>query len=472
MTNYDEPIYILITQCLQNNFFLSTENRLKVPRELALRMLLSSESIQETADTDKLVKHQGNRLQIASEALEAGPLYQFFSATINDDRKNHLHVIHIKDWHTPSRGYDFERERYGSHCEAGTWEAAPIDGFDQFLQPWTLSPGNEQAALSVNGFTQGNTTYYNVLSNSLFDFQPIDGEKSQLSKILDQLILDEGQPMHPVYIVVIGVLTDIKVKLLLTGLRSHYDLNNLVLSDVLTTSITLERHLSGLDFADKVLSVEIIHSLNALVSVLYPRHPDDIPKEIFGDMPNFRNYRSYYLDKQNVLSFQDEKLLQYVELTGKRGADVYQTIFRTNRWLTYFGVGFLLLALILAAARIVDPEKYDTDALVLITGGLSIVQLITVYFSRPLERIQENLNNLVRLRNYLETYSTITALMRHHLTIPERLQTDDFDDLKRQLDLVQDMAGKMSANFTDIQLGDKKSDGDDEDAPSLPPIGG
>jgi hypothetical protein len=254
---------------------------------------------------------------------------------------------------------------------------------------------------------------------------------------------------------VIGVLTDIKVKLLLTSLRSHYNIDNLVLSDALTTSVTLERHLSGLDFADKVLAVEIVHSLNALVSVLYPRHPDDIPKAVIEHLPDFRTYRSYYLDKQNVLAFQDNQLSRYVELTGKRGNDVYRHIFRTNRVLTLFGMAFLALTLIMAAFRFFDPTRYSSDTIIAITGGLSLLQLIAVFFTRPLAEIQKNLNNLVRLRNYLETYSTVTALLRHHLTTPERLQQDDLDGLKNQMVIIQDMAQKMSMNFADIDLGDK-----------------
>jgi hypothetical protein len=463
----NEPVYILITECLQNNFFVSTQNRLRIPEEVALRMLFSGSSDEAKAhlkkDDDKQ-RAEHNKLVITNKAkLKAGPLYEFFNSTVGSKGRAHqLHVLHVKDWHVPSENYDFERDRYGSHCEAGTWEAKPIDGFEEFLEPWA-TPADEAQAQSVTGFTQGNNTFYDIRSNSLFDFRGDDGRPSTMRKVMDRLILDQAGNVKPnAYVVVIGVLTDIKIKLLLTTLRATYALDNLVVSDVLTASSTLERHLSGLDFADKVLSIEIVHNLNALASVLYPAHPDDIPADTMEFHHNFRDYKSYYLDKQNILSYQDEKLLQYIELTRQRGADVYNHIFFTNRWLTRFGFGFLLITLLLGILRFIDPVRFPTEML-LVTGGLSTAQLIAVLINRPMGQIQQNLNNLVRLRNYLETYSTVTALLRHHLTIPERLQNNDIEDLKQQLALVQDMAQKMSANFVDIQLGEKE-DKPDADA--------
>lgn len=36
--------------------------------------------------------------------------------------------------------------------------------------------------------------------------------------------------------------------------------------------------------------------------------------------------------------------------------------------------------------------------------------------------MRNNVNALVRLRNYLETYSSVTGLLRYHLTKAERLR--------------------------------------------------
>lgn len=445
-----DSVYILMTQCLQNNFFLAHENRLCLPDEIAMRMLVSGEV---KSDVNAMYSLNVNHRVVKPDYLQGGPLYRFLQAAIDDpNRLNPLHVIHIKDWHESSASYDGERRAYGAHCEAGTWEAEPIDGLDCYLQPWRGLPGARAKAQSVYGYRDERTTFYEVLSDTLFDFLPdAPGEPSLLSQILDRLIYADGLRPRRVYIVVIGVYTDLKIKTLLTGLRSRYRLDNLILSNVLTASSTLERHLNGLDYADKVLNVEIIHGLNDLVSVLNPFHADSIPQAVIGQHLNFRQYRSYYLDKQNVLAYQDQKLVQYMELTSRRGAEVYEQIFRTNKYLTRFGFIFLVVTIILGALRFLDPTRFSLDVVVL-TGGLSMTQLLAGFFYNPLSRLQENLNNLVRLRNYLETYSTVTALLRHHMTMPQHLQNDDLDHLKRQMDIIQEVAAQMAGNFKDISL--------------------
>ena len=45
---------------------------------------------------------------------------------------------------------------------------------------------------------------------------------------------------------------------------------NLAVSDTFTASPTLERHLAGLDYAAKVLDVEVVHGINDLVGFLGP----------------------------------------------------------------------------------------------------------------------------------------------------------------------------------------------------------
>src|SRR5438034_622980 len=73
-----------------------------------------------------------------------------------------------------------------------------------------------------------------------------------------------GDIRSHIYIAVIGVYTDLKVLTLLAGLRTRYNVPNLAVSDTLTASPTLERHLAGLDFAAKLLGVEVIHGVNDL----------------------------------------------------------------------------------------------------------------------------------------------------------------------------------------------------------------
>lgn len=445
-----DNMYILITQCMQNNFFLAHENRLCLPEDIAMRILVNNALPIETKEMYTL---DVNRRKIKPDLVKNGPLGQFLQTAIDSpDRQNDLHVIHIKDWHVSSPNYDFERRSYGAHCEAGSWEAESIEGLDKYLQPWKGLPGARAKAHTPEGYRDEKTVYYEIMSDSLFDFRPpAPGQPALLSQILDRLVFGDGLQKRNVYIAVIGVLTDIKIKTLLTGLRTLYEVDNLILSDVLTASSTLERHLSGLDYADKVLNVEVVHPLNDLVSILNPYHGDTIPENLISKHVNFRDYRLYYLDKQNVLAYQDQKLIEYIELTSQRGSQVYQQVFQTNRNLTRVGFVFLAITALLAIVSVLFPERVKPDA-ALVTGGLSMVQLLAGFFYNPLSRLQENLNNLVRLRNYLETYSTLTALLRHHLTQPEHLQNKDLEHLKQQMEVVQQVAAQMSANFSDIQL--------------------
>ena len=247
------------------------------------------------------------------------------------------------------------------------------------------------------------------------------------------------------------------------GLRTRYTVDNLIVSDILTASPSLERHLEGLDFAAKVLNVEIIHSLNEIASVLNPEQDESaIPLSLTKNTLNFRDYRTYFLDKQNILAFQDQRLLEYLTLTNNRSLQVYTVIYRANLFLIILGSLFLGLTLIIAVAHVLDP-KIPIDVM-LLTGGLGIVQVLASFFTAPFDKMRQNLTALVRLRNYLETYSNLSALLRHHLTLAERLQPNLHDDathlratreldlLERQINLVESASTKMTLNFPDLMV--------------------
>ncbi len=466
----EEDVYIVITQCLQNGFFLADENRLCLPAETVKQMLIGEQ------DAEMLMGLK-NRRRFGSR-IKTGPLYRFLDSAITPYRdgtvKNHtLHVIHIKDWHLPSAEYDLERNLYGAHCEAFSWDSEPIEGFNEFLQPWIKDKESTDKAKGKEGYRDGNATFYEVLSDSVFDFRPDatidldpsfgnDSRKTHLQYLLDDLIGYQHKGKR-IYVVMLGVYTDIKIKMLLSGLRTRYAVDNLIVSDILTAAPSLERHLEGLDFASKVLNVEIIHSLNELASVLNPERDESaIPIALTKNTLNFRDYRTYFLDKQNILGFQDQRLLEYLSLTNKRSLQVYTTIYRANLFLIGVGMSFLILTVILIIARLVNPT-IPVDIL-WVTGGLGTVQVLASFFTAPFDRMRQNLTALVRLRNYLETYSNLSALLRHHLTLADRLQPNLHDDatylrasrelelLERQINLVENASTKMTLNFPDLMV--------------------
>jgi hypothetical protein len=473
-TTEEETRYILITECLQNDLFLNPECRIFL-QDGTVRKLLVAKKNHDAYETEATPR------RVPAQLLEHGPLGVFLKATIGERfagrQPGTLHVINIRDWHFPDDSYDAERRVFGRHCQAGTWGAGYIDGLEKYLDPEPPRPDGK-AQFSE----RGNARIYHIHADSIFDFRPRWDERtpgqpkfhpSELERLLDVLItgsrseVDElaavlkggAGPTSPVtverrqsqalnqlalqaagkntaascaklYVAVIGVYTDIKVQLILSGLRSRYELPNLAVSDTLTGSKSLERHLHGLDFADKLLNVEVIHGIGDLASFLGSEAPlEDESDTVSAE--NYSNYRTFFGDKQNVLAYESEKLEEYAELTSKRAIGVYDTIRRANTFLLLWGSAFLTLALAGTVLHLIAPNRWSWQ-LTAATGGLGLVQLVASFFSKPMQDLQSNLSNLASLRMILESHSLKTAFTRFHLTTPEVLrELKDSGDVDR-----------------------------------------
>jgi hypothetical protein len=477
-----ETRYILITQCLQNDFFLNRDCRLFLPDEVARTMLLGKQRF----DFDQ---RDGSRRRLPRDVLETGPFGLFLEATIGRrrtgaDGHGFLHVINIRDWHEPGNAYDTERRSYGPHCERGTWGASYLDGLAKYLDP-----GDSDVHEEARYFEEGSVRIHHVHADSLFDFKPraahIGAEerkfqKSALEVVLDvivqgsdedlermrKLLLADGRPVavyelaHEidedeairstagVYVAVIGVYTDLKVKTLLTGLASRYNLPNLAVSDTFTASATLERHLAGLDFAAKVLSIEVIHGINNLARFLGGKGDVENEDEIVA-VDRFSRYESFFQDRQNVLAYQNEKLQDYLLLTERRAVDIYETIKRSNRFLIWWGGAFLTATLVLSILSAAFPDEVDWK-LPAITAGVSLAQFLGAFFTTPMEDLQRNLANLAIFRMILESHSLKTAFARFHLTTPQtlrELQSEreatgagrQVEALRKQLEVIEEL---------------------------------
>ena len=447
----EESRYVLITECLQNDFLLNPECRLALPEAVVRGVLLGRGRFD-------LKTGEGVR-RLPAKAVAAGPLGVFLEQTIGRRRRGEdghgvLHVINIRDWHVPDDNYDFERRKYGAHCEAGTWGAGYVDGLEGWLDPAEALPSTE-----ARYFEEGSVRIHHVHADSIFDFRPrrthIGAEErkfnaSALEVLLDVIVqgsdadLERARGMlgtHPtarslwplakeidddetvrstarLYVGVIGFYTDIKVKMLLTGLRTRYELPNLAVSDTFTASTSLERHLSGLDFASKLLSAEVVHGINALVRFL--GGTGDVQNE--SDMvvaDSFSRYQTFFQDRQNVLAHESEKLLEYELLTQRRSLEVYDAIKRANTFLIAWGMVFLSLTLVLSVLSAFGVVRWQLAA---VTGGLSLAQFVGAFFSQPTSDLQRNLTNLAVFKMILESHSLKTAVARFHLTTPQALR--------------------------------------------------
>jgi hypothetical protein len=458
-TTEKETRYILITECLQNDFFLNPECRLFL-QDGSVRQMLVAKGDHDSYDADLAPR------KITAELLERGPLGLFLNATIGarfaGGADGLLHVINIRDWHTPDDSYDAERRAFGRHCLAGSWGARYIDGLEEYLDPQAAREDGKASFCE-----QGLARIYHIHADSVFDFRPRWDERpkgmpqpkfhpSELERLLDVLLTGSAADIEQlaavlkagdgerrqsqvlnrlaleaagrnaaadstqIYVAVIGVYTDIKVQLILSGLRSRYELPNLAVSDTLTGSRSLERHLHGLDFADKLLNVEVIHGIGDLASFLGSQPPLQDESETVG-AENYSQYRSFFVDKQNVLAYESEKLQEYAHLTGKRAIAVYDTIRRANTFLLVWGSAFLSLTLAGTILHLVSPHRWSWE-MSAATGGIGLLQLVAAFFSKPMRDLQSNLNNLASLRMILENHSLKTAFTRFHLTTPEVLR--------------------------------------------------
>lgn len=446
--NGEEPRYVLLTQCLQNDFFLNRDCRLSLPDHVVRQMLLAGRDCEHDFGS-------GSRRRIPNHILHRGPLGLFLDAAIGRrlrgvECRGTLHVINICDWHVDDDAYDAERRSYGPHCEKGTWGARYVDGLERYLDP----------AGDGRLYAEGTLRVEHVRSDSLFDFKPrateVEGgahkfTPSKLESLLDDIV----QESDCVYVAVIGVYTDIKVKTLLTGLRTRYNLTNLAVSDTFTGSTMLERHLAGLDFARRVLDTEVIHGVNDLVRFLGGSADLDNEADVVTT-DSYARYQSFFQNQQNVLAYQHERLQEYKLLTERRSVKVYETIELSNRFLLLWGGIFLLTTLVLSVLAAFGTVRWEISA---VTGGLSLAQFVGVFFRTSGEDLQQNLTNLAVFKMILESHSLKVALARFHLTTPPTLRELDtapslkaakqqIDALDAELRVIQ---GFDKADFDDLE---------------------
>ena len=133
-----ETRYVLITECLQNDLFFNPECRIFLQDE-AVRQLLVAKKDRDRYDVEAAPRH------VSRELLERGPLGLFLQATIGERFAGHqpglLHVINIRDWHTPDDSYDAERRVFGRHCLAGSWGCPLHRGPRAVPRPGAGAPG-------------------------------------------------------------------------------------------------------------------------------------------------------------------------------------------------------------------------------------------------------------------------------------------------------------------------------------------
>ena len=430
VAHYDLPgsgdgrTYVLITQCLQNDFFLNLNCRLVLPNDAAQKLLIHPMS-KETFREDE------SHRTIRKDVLQEGPLGQLLMATVGKRMKGEgegtLHLVNVRDWHIPGELYDRERRIYGSHCQAGTWGAEYLEPLLGLLDPVGTrrrigDPDGVHARFRPEGDRRGTVVFHHVHSSSLFDLDRLGlGVQSQLAEVLSKIITPENR--ENVRMAVIGVYTDIKVQIVLQSLRVAYNPEALVVSDSLTASPTLERHLGALDFASKVLGVEVMHGVGDLARFLGTDPGEDEQLESSASEVAFADYAQYFRDKQSIVSYEDTQMRTYRQQITGRLDWTFRLVRGTNYFLIACGIVTLSSTVALAVISAVHPGRVPIvfPAALL---GLSVAQLVSIFINRPADELTKLLSREAVFRMLLESRSLRLALARHHLTAPQALRGD------------------------------------------------
>jgi nicotinamidase-related amidase len=448
--------YILITQCLQNDFLLNLNSRLVLPPDAAAKLLIHPLSEQSFSESK-------SRRTIEEKTLLSGPLGRLLKATLGQrlrgDGFGTLHLVNIRDWHLQSDLYERERRVYGPHCEAGTWGAEYPDGLLGLLDPGDTRRKMSdlygvRREFSPQGDSRGTAVIHHVHSDTLFDLESYaSGNRSELAEVLNLLITEQNR--SAVRVAVIGVYTDIKVQIVLQSLRVRYNPDHLVVSDSLTASPTLERHLAALDFASKVLGVEVMHGVGDLARFLGSSDPgEDEELESSASEVAFADYEQYFRDKQAILSYEDTQLRTYRQQITRRLRQTVGLVRLTNTFLIGCGVLTLGSTVVLAVIAAVHPGRVPI-ILPAALLGLSVVQLVSVFFNRPVQELTRMLSREAVFRLLLESRSLRLALIRYHLTTPSALRGDAEADsraktLRDQLKLLTELDKIDFDRFSDL----------------------
>jgi nicotinamidase-related amidase len=419
-----QATYVLITQCLQNDFFFNLNCRLHLPADAAGKLLIHPASEQSFGENR-------SRRTLGRSTVRRGPMGRLLTATVGQRLHGAglgtLHLVNIRDWHTEGGHYDRERRLYGPHCEAGTWGADYPDALLDLLDPagtrrQTGDPHGQRRPFGPSGTRLGSVVVHHAHSDTLFDLERhASGARSELAEVLSGIITPENR--HDVRVAVIGTYTDIKVQIVVQGVRIAYNPSRLVVSDSLTASPTLERHLGALDFAQKVLWAEVMHGVGDLARYLGSDPGEDEDLESSASEVAFADYAQYFRDKQSITSYEDAQLRSYRQQIAGRLRRTVRLVNFTHSFLIGSGIATLGSSVVLATVTAAQSGRLPI-ALPAVLLGLSVVQLVSVFFNRPASALTSVLSREAVFRMLLESRSLRLALARYHLTTPEALRGD------------------------------------------------
>ena len=148
--------------------------------------------------------------------------------------------------------------------------------------------------------------------------------------------------------------------------------------------------------------------------------PKDEELESSASEIAFADYAQYFRDKQSIVSYEDTQQRSYRQQINKSLRHTVRLVKGTNMFLIACGAVTLVATVVLAVFAAIHPGRIPI-ALPISLLGVSVAQLVTIFFSRPVQELTAMLNREAVFRLLLESRSLRLALARYHLTTPQAL---------------------------------------------------
>lgn len=155
----------------------------------------------------------------------------------NNGKEERYYFIHIRDWHDPTNiNQLYELQNFGFHCIKGSYGA-------EFIKPIKTLVETEDLE------------EYNIIidSNSLSCFA-----NTELNGVLTSIIKKERPTQQEVHLGIFGLITNVKIKLLVYELNEIYGFENITVCEDLCAGFYNKGHIDGLEYIRNVFGVKIL----------------------------------------------------------------------------------------------------------------------------------------------------------------------------------------------------------------------
>ena len=169
--------------------------------------------------------------------------------------------------------------------------------------------------------------------------------------------------------------------------------------------------------------------------------PKDEELESSSSEIAFADYAQYFRDKQSIVSYEDTQQRSYRQQISKSLGQTVRLVKGTNVFLIGCGAVTLVATVVLAVLAAIHPGRIPI-ALPISLLGVSVAQLVTIFFSRPVQELTAMLNREAVFRLLLESRSLRLALARYHLTTPQAL--DGGEGAKAEAEILRDQLNVLA----------------------------